>query len=61
MAKNPIYDFPGGVIMTPPLGRKYGVLPLGLARVKDSRIQSVYFKSNNSCVQQIICDATMVC
>ena len=21
--------------MTPPLGRKYGVLPLGLARVKD--------------------------
>jgi len=35
MAKNPIYDFPGGVIMTP-LGRKYGVLPLGLARVNFS-------------------------
>jgi len=36
MAKNPIYDFPGGGHYDPPLGRKYGVLPLGLARVNFS-------------------------
>ena len=35
----PKYDLPRGVIMTPPLRRKYGVLPLRLARVNH----------NNSC------------
>ena len=31
----PKYDLPRGVIMTPPLRRKYGVLPLRLARVNE--------------------------
>jgi len=30
MAKNPIYDFPGGVIMTPPLDASMAFYPLAL-------------------------------
>ena len=43
MAKNSIYDFPGGVIMTPPLDASMAFYPLDLQGLKLLFCDQPYF------------------